>query len=40
MRPKIQLQVRNIILHKKQLDITLKGKTIQFWQMGILIAYD
>jgi hypothetical protein len=34
MRPKVQFQVRNIILRKQQLDITLKGKVIYFWPMG------
>jgi hypothetical protein len=42
---KVQLQVRNILLRKQQLDIgsiTLKGKAINrylfnyFWPMGIL----
>ena len=28
MRPKVQLQVRKIILRKQQLDITLKGKPV------------
>ena len=28
MCPKVQLQVRNIILCKQQLDITLQGKAI------------
>ena len=30
MRPKVQLQVRNIILRKQQLYITLKGNAIYF----------
>jgi hypothetical protein len=30
MRPKVQLQVWNIILRKQQLDITLKGKATYF----------